>query len=121
MKFTYSKEEKLKSQKQIEQLFAEGHALVSFPLKVVFLEAPKNTFNQAAFSAPKRNFKLAVHRNRIKRQMREAYRLQKAILDKKSGKKFVFLFMYIGKETAPYEVISSAMEKLLQKMTAHNA
>lgn len=121
MKFTLSQEEKLKSQKQIELLFAEGTSFVSFPLRVIFKEVDGNLKSQAAFSAPKKNFKQAVQRNRVKRQMREAYRLQKAILDQENGKKFVLLFVCIAKELPSYDLISSALGKLLTKITNYHS
>ena len=77
MGLRFPKEEKLKSRKLIEQIFAEGESRKKFPVKVVFIPQETLKTHQAAFSVPKRNFKLAATRNRIKRQMREAYRLQK--------------------------------------------
>ena len=82
MKFTLGKKERLKSKKLIEKLYAEGKSIKVFPFRMVFLQVQHTSDFpfQVGFSVPKRNFKLAVSRNRIKRLMRETYRLQKNIV-----------------------------------------
>lgn len=92
MKFTLGKKERLKSKKLIEQLYAEGKSIKVFPFRMVFLQVQHTSDFpcQVGFSVPKRNFKLAVSRNRIKRLMRETYRLQKNIVyDKGNSPKFI--------------------------------
>ena len=85
-RLTLKKEERLSSRKSIEQLFSGGSArsLSSFPLRVVFRPlsevAPLTPSVRMLVSVPKRYFKHAVDRNRVKRQVREAYRKNKAIL-----------------------------------------
>lgn len=116
MSFKFPKEEKLKSRKLIDQLFAEGKSLKKFPIKVVYLEAENLQKTQAAFAVPKKNFKLAVSRNRIKRQMREAYRLHKHLLTNNNGKKFALLFMYIGKEKPVYQQLDSSIKLVLKQL-----
>ena len=73
MNFRFPKSEKLKSSKTIELLFAEGQSFSNFPLKVIYLPQQTEQTTQATFAVPKRNFKTAVMRNRIKRQLRERY------------------------------------------------
>ncbi len=119
----FPKAEKLKSSKTIEKLFLEGKTHSKFPIKVFFTVEPNHQnskesdeVNLAAFAVPKRNFKLAVDRNRIKRQFRETYRLNKHIIEENSGKKFVMLFLFLGKGKPQYAELERAMVKLLKKL-----
>ena len=115
MKNSFPKNEKLKRQKLIERLFSEGTSHKSFPLKVFYLVDSNLESTQAAFSVPKRNFKNAVDRNRIKRQMREAYRLQKNHFETNNGKKLAVLFVYMGRKLPAFKEIAKAMTSLLKK------
>ena len=115
MKYTLGKEERLKSRKLIEKLYKEGNSVKAFPLRIFFLQT-KHTSNypaQAGFSVPKRNFKLAVDRNRIKRLMRECYRLQKHIVYDTIDQPYIFMISYLGREEWKYDELFLKMEKLL--------
>jgi ribonuclease P protein component len=115
MKYTLGKEERLKSRKLIEKLYQEGNSVKAFPLRMIFLQT-QHTSNypaQVGVSVPKRNFKLAVDRNRIKRLLRETYRLQKHIVYDSIDQPYIFMISYIGKEEWKYEELFSKMEKLL--------
>lgn len=125
--FGFGKKEKLKSRKQIDALFEKGKSFTVFPLRVSYSFAPSPApVLQAGVTASKRNFKKAVDRNRIKRLLREAYRLQKMELDQavkqNSLQGFIF-FMYTDKTIAPFITIREAMtlslKKLLQKIPRH--
>lgn len=116
----FPKSEKLKSRKTIEQLFAEGKSVTKFPVKVFFLKASEGTVSQAAFAVPKRAFKNAVTRNRIKRQLREAYRLHKQLLSTNNGPIFALLFLYISKDEPQYASLEAAIQALLQKIKDEN-
>jgi ribonuclease P protein component len=115
MKYTLGKEERLKSRKLIERIYQEGSSVKAFPLRMMFLQT-KHTSNfpcQVGVSVPKRNFKLAVSRNRIKRLMRETYRLQKEIVYTNLEEPYVFMISYLGREEWRYEDLHQKMEKLL--------
>lgn len=114
MNHKFPKAEKLKSSKTIEKLFLEGKTQSKFPIKLFFLPKENIETHLAAFAVPKRNFKSAVDRNRVKRQIREAYRLNKEILDEIHGKKFVMLFLYLGKVKPQYAELENAIIKLLK-------
>ena len=117
----FPKTEKLKSFKTIENLFLEGKTFSKFPIKVFFLPKDAIENNLAAFAVPKRNFKLSVNRNRVKRQLRESYRLNKHLLEEIHGKKFVMLFLFIGKVKPQYAELENAMVKLLKKLQDENS
>lgn len=116
MKLTLGKQERLKSRKLIEKLFAEGKSVKNFPLRMVFLQTSHtSTFPiQAAFAVPKRTFRKAVDRIRIKRLMRETYRLQKEIVYSNLEKPHICMISYIGKEEIPFTELYSKMTHLLQ-------
>ncbi len=117
MKFTFGKEEKLKSRKQIERLFIEGKSIKEFPIRMKFLKVEDNDFPiKVAFSVPKRNFKLAVHRNRIKRMLRETYRLNKQILFENDKNKYIIMFIYMDKSEWKYDDLESKMISVLNKL-----
>mgnify|MGYP006194973201 CR=1 FL=1 len=101
-------------------MFLEGNTHSKFPLKIFFLPKENLENNLAAFAVPKRNFKSAVDRNRVKRQLREAYRLNKQMLEEIHGKKFVMLFLYLGKVKPQYADLEMAMVKLLKKLMDEN-
>ena len=117
MRYTLGKEEKLKSKKQIEHLFLNGNRVKNFPFHLIYLE--ENHFTefpvQVAFSVPKRNIKLAVNRNRIKRLMREIYRLNKHKIAENISEKYKFMFIYVGKEEMNYANMEVSYLKLLEK------
>ncbi len=121
MNQSFPKSEKLKSTKTIENLFLEGKTYSKFPIKVFFLPQENIETNLAAFAVPKRNFKSAVDRNLIKRQLREAYRLNKQLLDEIHGKKFVMLFLFLGKVKPQYAGLEKAMVVLLKKLKDENS
>lgn len=116
MNFRFPKSEKLKSKKTIERLFTEGKSVSKFPVKVFYLPIENAATHQAAFAVPKKNFKSAVDRNRIKRQLREAYRLQKHLLKNEKEIPFALFFLYLGKEKLAYAKIEKGIKILLEKI-----
>ncbi len=121
LKATFKKEERLTSKKIIDSLFTEGDSFLSYPVKVVFIETklPSKFPVQAAFSVGKRNFKRAVHRNLIKRKMRESYRLNKQTLyNSLSGKQVAVFFIFVGKEIPDSQQVNSSIEKGINKLIA---
>ena len=125
--FTLGKNERLKSRKSIEQLFSEGKKIVVAPFRVLYLHARSEEKSSLLFGAgvSARNFKKAVDRNRIKRLMREAYRLQKKNLQEKIQANNIQLnvfFIYTGKELPEYDevykktgIILSKLEKIIEQ------
>ena len=116
MKFTLGKEERLKSRKLIEKLYQEGTSIKCFPLRMVYLQTEHTSSfpAQVGVSVSKKNFKKAVDRNRLKRRMRECYRLQKYTVYDTVDKPYIFMISYIGKEEWKYEDLYEKMGKLLK-------
>jgi ribonuclease P protein component len=118
MRFTYNKQEKLKKRKLIKALFENGKAATVYPLRVIYLkqEHSGNFLVQAGVSVSKRNFKRAVDRNRIKRLMREAYRLNKSILYDNLQDKYIMMYIYLAKKEEPFQEIEKNMIALMEKL-----
>ncbi len=116
MKYTYPKKEKLKSKKLIEQLFTEGQSVSAFPLRLVYLGTAfdKDVLLKTGVSVSKRHFKKAVDRNRIKRLLREAYRLNKAAYFNNLTTQHAFMILYIGKENPTFDQVDTSMKRLFE-------
>lgn len=121
MRNTYSKVEKLKSQKQIEHLFSEGKSVAVYPLRLVFAKLPdtEETGLKIGVSASKKYFKKATQRNRIKRLLREAYRLNKALLWNDQTGFYVMMMMYQSREEISYSELQQKTIQLFEKFKAY--
>jgi len=113
MDLSFSKKQKLKGQKLIDKLFAEGGSVSAFPLRLVYLHTGKS--NQVGVSVSKKNFKNAVDRNRIKRLLREAYRCNKKMLIDNNLSGYAFMILYLGKDIPDYKLVNSKTKTLLAK------
>jgi ribonuclease P protein component len=121
---TLKRTERLKSSRIIGELFDSGDTITIFPLKLFW---STDNYDQPvparmAVAIPARNIRNAVDRNRLKRRIREAYRLNKQILlvflsDKKLYLNFVFL--YLPKTVSSYSQISEALIKILMNIMNH--
>ena len=116
----FHKEERLCSQKTINLLFENGNVLYTGVLKVVWKINNNNISEaKAAFSAPKKAFKLAVTRNLLKRRMREAYRNNKHLLYNHIFEKniSVSLFFILRVDNIPsYKTIEKSVIEALNKL-----
>ncbi|MDQ6889230.1 MAG: ribonuclease P protein component [Bacteroidota bacterium] len=119
-RFTFKSTEKLKSSKLIGQIFSRGKSFSHFPFRAIYIYPEKNKSHlQTAFSVSSKNFKKAVDRNRIKRVMREASRLQKNSLQKKleQNQNYLAVFIiYTGSGLPPYEHVFDKMGGLLRRL-----
>jgi ribonuclease P protein component len=119
-KFTFNKAERLKSLKTISRMFKEGQSFGVYPLRLIWLKTEDVKIDapvQFAVSVPKKNFKSAVARNRIKRKVREGWRLNKHRLYRKlEGKDelWAFMLLYTGKEDLPFGQIEQAMQTVIR-------
>lgn len=107
-RFTLSKQERLCSRKIIESVFEGKKVIHLFPFSIYyqFCSLPSPTPIQIAFAVSKKNFKRAVDRNKIKRLMREAFRLNKELLTLHTFEKQIALVsVYHAREILPYHTI----------------
>ena len=108
-----SKKERICSQKAIGQLVAGGHYVVSGPLRCCYRvreDRDDDPVNRILVSVPKKHFKRAVWRNRLKRRIREAYRLQKSLLKPRAVDIMLF---HSARQAASFEEIRDAVAKVL--------
>ena len=117
MLFSFGKKDKLKSKKTIENLFREGKSISVYPLRLVYLQTDfeDNVMTKTGVSVSKRNFKNAVDRNRIKRLIREVFRLNKHQYFNNISTQYAFMILYIGNDKPTFELTNSAMDKLFDK------
>ena len=116
MNHTFPKTEKLCGQLHIKQLYATGKHFVVWPLRITYAPAEDDT-TQVLIWASKSLFKHAVDRNRLRRQMREAYRLQKHLL---GNAQFRIAVNYIDRQQQDYATIERAMRKALTRLAGRN-
>jgi ribonuclease P protein component len=122
MSFKYRRKDKLKSKKLIEQIFTEGKALTVYPLRLVYIKTDfeDESILKTSVSVSKRLHKTAVARNRIKRLLREAYRLNKPIYFNNSSASYAFMILYLSKDGITFYKLNKSMKLLFNKFTAHH-
>lgn len=121
-RYSFKRNEHLKSRKRISQLFTSGKSAKAFPVRAQF-GISTNTENevsiQAGFVVPKKKLRKAVDRNRVKRQIIEAFRLQREELMEKLQKhsiKMDVMFIYLGDKIPVYSKVEKNMKKILDKL-----
>ena len=117
---TFSKAERLCGKSAIDRLYAEGETFLIYPMRVVFRLAPKGEVPvRCLISAPKKKFKHATDRNRIKRQIREAYRTNKQemyrLLEEKESQLHLAI-TFIGNQIEPTSFVEKKMKVVLDKL-----
>lgn len=120
-RFGFTKEERVKGRKRVETLFADGASFLVYPFKVIYVE--KDRQGKAPFSilisVPKKRLKSAVLRNRVKRMTREAYRLQKNLLECSSfpeNRQCDVAFVYVKDRLCDYPTVEKAMRKSMEML-----
>lgn len=125
-RYTLRAGERLKREQHIKALFQNGKALSVFPVRVIWLLAAPDGRSpvRAGFSAPKKRFRHATDRNRIKRLLREAWRLQQPALYPclPEEKQLQLFLLYTGKALPDYDEVYRTVGKCilqLQKALGH--
>jgi ribonuclease P protein component len=137
--YSYKKEDKLKSRKQTQFLFAKGHSMNAFPIKLIYTieelatlstQLPSSYLDlqqiqekgqlQTGVGAPSRTFRKAVMRNRVKRLLREGYRLEKPrFIDTAAlqGKRVNLFFLYTDTTVLSQSEIQEKIKQLLERFS----
>lgn len=122
---TLSKCERISKRLLIDELFGSRRStsMTAFPLRVVFIEKAERGDNpavQVLVSVPKRYLKHAVDRNRVKRQVREAYRKQKQslveLMDGRTDKQLLVAFVWIDSALHPSDEVHQKVGNLLLRI-----
>ena len=119
--FSFPRNQRLKSKKISDLVFATGQKTKATPLIARFLDTllPEPVSTQVMVTVSKKKFKRAVDRNRIKRLMREAWRLEKPPLENRlaaNEKQRAIVFIFVGNELPTLEQVQSAIASLVSQM-----
>ena len=119
--YTFKRPERLKSKKLIDELFLKGHSFNIHPFRVFWMLSPVLSAcpAQVIIGASKRNIRHAVGRNRMKRLMREAYRLQKNrfydfLTDRQT--QCLLAMVYTGNERADFHEVTGKITSVLRRL-----
>lgn|SRR5690554_6914026 len=117
----FGKEYKLCNKRIIDEIFNSNQHLKSFPfvLKYIQTTLKSNTNFQVVISVPKRKFKKAVDRNRIRRIIREAVRKNKYIIESvelSQNQKFALFLIYTSDKEESYQTIFDKIELLFKRL-----
>jgi ribonuclease P protein component len=104
-KFSFSKEERLRGRKIIQELFDKGSSFYLHPFKIIYRKHPlqDEARSQILITVPSRNFGKSIDRNKIKRRVREGYRLNKEKL--RPERKWLIAYIYVAKDILPSSLI----------------
>ena len=115
----FPKSERLHSKKLIEELFNSKTSFTIYPFRVVYLMKPlqANECHQVLISIPKKRFKRAVDRNKLKRRIKEAYRLHKQVLGEEIQNFYLLIgYIYVGREIANYQEVEEKLKQSLLRL-----
>ncbi len=115
MRFTLGKSERIKSRKLMEQMFVEGSSVKQYPFRLVWLETTEPEGVQMGVSVPKKRIKKAVNRNRVKRLIKEAFRLNKPQMLGALKGNYAIMIIYMDSSILPFDEACLKIKKLLER------
>lgn len=117
-RYSLPQSERLRGKTRIDNLFANAKGVLSYPYRALF--TPNGTDKSVIMvSIPKRKFKHAVDRNLLRRRTREAYRLNKALLQQLTNNKGLDIaFLYIGDKKEEFSLLQKKMNDIFNKIAA---
>jgi len=113
MRYTFKKSERLSSKTSIKELFVKGSSFYSYPFKVISLPVAAD-YCKILITVPKRLHKKAVTRNKIKRKIREAYRLNKHLLQ--TDNKLHIAYIYTSKQVESFQKVQKGVVSSLSQL-----
>lgn len=119
---TFPKSERLHGEIQVNHLFEKGNSFLAYPFRVLWMESdrtPEKASTCVLISVPKKRLKLAVKRNRVKRLVREAYRLNKSMLsvvNVHEDKSLSIGFVWVTSDILPFDLVNKKMQSAISKI-----
>tara|TARA_B100000965_G_C19548932_1_gene739165 strand:+ start:1121 stop:1507 length:387 start_codon:yes stop_codon:yes gene_type:complete len=116
--FSFPKKDRLVGEKRIRLIFDKGEKTKDFPFLFYFMPISnkKKVGVQVAFGVSKKTNKLAVVRNKKKRQIKEAFRLKKPFLINKMKKSYAIIIVYLAEDLKPQELLSKKIKSFFVRL-----
>lgn len=115
----FQKIERLCSRSEIDQLFSKGHSFFKHPFKIIWLPGnwDNNISIKVVISVSKHKFKRAVDRNKIKRLIRESFRLNKFVLEERlNGQKIQLAIIFASKEVPDFTTVDRIIKEMFKRL-----
>ena len=112
-------DERLRGEIRVNELFLSGESFIAYPYRIVYKtgDSARPVSSAILVSIPKKRFKRAVKRNKLRRRIKEAFRLNKSLLNiplETAGKTIDMAIIYLDKEVQPYAFLEKRMKEMLQ-------
>ncbi|MGY6561060.1 MAG: ribonuclease P protein component [Luteibaculaceae bacterium] len=123
MRFTLGRNKMLKQKLGFAMLVKSGKKALKHPVLAAYLwtEPTDKMPFKVAFSVSKKKFKRAVDRNKVKRHMREAFRISQALIEPKEGKQLLVNFIYLDTEIKSVQLLNSVFSEILARIVKQSS
>jgi ribonuclease P protein component len=115
MRLSLTRFERIKTKQEFQRVFQEGKTLTYFPVKCLYFPNNRSETHKIGVAVSKKKIKKAVHRNLVKRRIREAYRKNKVLI--KDLSPHLIIFNYLSSEILPYQEIEHKIILTLQRLS----